>query len=184
MNLDDNALIKRIKRQNDKDAANKLVEFYYDEIYRYAYRQLLNKDSAMDITQEIFISALRGVPTFDSRKAGFRTFIYRIATNKIIDIKRKTVPEIVQIDNLEIVADTDFEKQLEDKELLLKIDGYVSGLSSELQQIYRMHIYGQLTFAEIGSIKKVSESTVKTKYYRLIKTIREEFSNEYRDANR
>ena len=50
-----------------------------------------------------------------------------------------------------------------------------------IQQIFRQKIYGDYTFEEISQIVEISEATVKTKYYRLMKDIRKEFADEYRE---
>ena len=47
--------IRRIQKRGSKRDADKLIHAYYDEIYRYAWRQTGNKETAMDLTQEIFI---------------------------------------------------------------------------------------------------------------------------------
>ena len=53
-----------------------------------------------------------------------------------------------------------------------------------VQQIYRLHVYGDYTFAEISKIVEIPEATVKTKYYRLMKDIRKEFADEYREFSK
>lgn len=47
-------LIKRIKKKQDKEAANTLISYYYKEIYAYVYRQTGNEELAKDLTQDIF----------------------------------------------------------------------------------------------------------------------------------
>ena len=54
----DYRLIREIKKKNDRNSANELVSRYYDEIYVYAYKQLQEKELAMDMTQDIFIAVL------------------------------------------------------------------------------------------------------------------------------
>ena len=44
--------IRAVLYHNSQDAANKLVAAYYDEIYAYVYRQVGNKEDALDLTQE------------------------------------------------------------------------------------------------------------------------------------
>ena len=78
-------LIKRIKKKQDKEAANTLISYYYKEIYAYVYRQTGNEELAKDLTQDIFIQILQKIAMFDHKKASFRTWIYRIASNKIYD---------------------------------------------------------------------------------------------------
>ena len=80
----DNHLIRKIKKKQNKEAAGLLIERYYREIYAYTYRQVACKELAMDLTQEIFILVLKGIRAFDEKKGSFRTWIYRIASNKII----------------------------------------------------------------------------------------------------
>ena len=39
-------LIKRIKKKQDKEAANTLISYYYKEVYAYVYRQTGNEELA------------------------------------------------------------------------------------------------------------------------------------------
>ena len=84
----DNHLIRKIKKKQNKEAAGLLIERYYREIYAYTYRQVACKELAMDLTQEIFILVLKGIRAFDEKKGSFRTWIYRIASNKITNYYR------------------------------------------------------------------------------------------------
>lgn len=75
----DNQLIRRIKKKQDKKAADELIRRYYREIYAFTYRQTGERELALDLTQEIFITVLQGIYAFDEKKAGFRTWAYRVA---------------------------------------------------------------------------------------------------------
>ena len=68
--------------------------------------------------------------------------------------------------------------RLDDAELLRRIEGYVSGFDEETQTVFRLHIYDERSFREIAESLNMPEASVKTKYYRLQKRIREEFSDE------
>lgn len=56
----DNQLIRRIKKKQDKKAADELIRRYYREIYAFTYRQTGERELALDLTQEIFITVLQG----------------------------------------------------------------------------------------------------------------------------
>ncbi len=183
--MNDEALIRRIVNRDDRAAANELVHRYYDEIYRYAYRQSLHstnpKDAALDLTQEIFVSMLRSLPTFRARKAGFRTWLYQVASSRIIDARRKFRPDEVQLDEEGLYQAGDFTVDLQNRELLQRIEKYMDGQPSETQRVYRLHVYGNMTFAQIAEGMGLSEATVKTKFYRAVKKIREVFGDDYRN---
>ena len=97
-------LIRNIQRRRSRKAADLLVRNYYREIYVYVFRQLGNKEDAMDLTQDIFIAVLQSIDRFDSAKSTFRTWLYGIATHKVIDFRRKEKPAWL---SLERMATTD-----------------------------------------------------------------------------
>lgn len=173
-------LIKKIKKRNSRNAADELISNYYKEIYVYVFKQTSDKETSMDLTQEIFISMLKSLHSFDENKSSFRTWLYRIATNKVVDYFRsknyKYTTLVETIEDRQIEDTTDFTVNLEHKEDVEKIQAIVNKLSSEYQEIFRLKIFLEATFLEISKILELSESTVKTKYYSIIKKIKKEFN--------
>ena len=173
--------IRKIKLFGSKKEAEYLVRSYYDEIYRYVYRQLSGNNDIYDLTQEIFISMLHSIKTYKKEQASFRTWLYHIATNKVIDYRRRKTPQTITLDEIDITNENDFIRQIEQSELLLKIERYVSCFPPTVQQIYRLHVYGDFTFVQIALSLNIPEATVKSHYYRLQKKVKKEFYNDYRD---
>ncbi|WP_085829587.1 RNA polymerase sigma factor [Clostridium massiliodielmoense] len=169
-------LIKQIKNKSSRKAANELIANYYKEIYAYVYKQTLDKEISMDLTQEIFINMLKSINTYDDKKASFRTWLYRISTYKIIDYFRsknyKYKKLSVNIDDTDIYDDGDILVSLEYKEDVEKIINIVDNFDEMLQQIFRLKLFAEYTFLEISKILEMPESTVKTKYYSIIRKIK------------
>lgn len=173
--------IKRIKLFGSKKDADQLVRSYYDEIYIFVLRQINDAETALDLTQDIFIAVLQSISAYKKEMAGFRTWVYRIATNKVIDYRKKYSPIVVDIEEIEIIEQNDYIENWMQGELLKKIEEFVCKYQALIQQIFRLHIYGEYTFAEIARLLDTPEATVKTKYYRLLKDIRKEFADEYKE---
>ncbi|MEF9992474.1 MAG: sigma-70 family RNA polymerase sigma factor [Peptostreptococcaceae bacterium] len=173
-------LIRKINKKNDRKAADELISKYYKEIYTYIYKQLSEKESAMDLTQDIFISVLKGLHRFDGNKATFKTWIYKIATNKIIDYYRSNKYKyknlLDDIDRVHIETGDDFVLNLEHREDIKKVQCIVNELDRDQQEIFRLKIFMDMQFNEISEILGMPISTIKSKYYRLIKKIRDEFN--------
>ena len=167
--------IREVQRHGSRQAAERLIDAYYDEIYRFAYRQVGNKADAMDLTQNIFLAVLRALPSYDRRKAGFRTWLYRIAANKAVDARRRAGPVTVPIEELELPVAEDFVLGVQDREMLEQIEEFVAGLDPGVQAVIRLHLYGEKTFGEIAEILGQSESAVKSQYYRVLGRLRKEF---------
>ena len=98
----------------------------------------------------------------------------------------KTIP-LEEVEAGEEICETDQVDYIEcmaQKQLLFQIERYVSGFRTDIQQIFRLHIYGEQTFGEIAALIGIPEASVKSKYYRLLKQIRKEFNNEYMEIIR
>ncbi len=64
-----------------------LVGRYQDRIYRLAFRMSHNASDAEEITQEAFLSAHRGISSFQAQSR-FGTWLYRIAVNAALMRRR------------------------------------------------------------------------------------------------
>jgi RNA polymerase sigma factor (sigma-70 family) len=178
----DKKLIRRIQNKSDKNAANELVSKYYREIYAYVYKQTMDKELSMDLTQEIFINILKSIYNYDERRASFRNWIYKIATYRLVDYYRsksyKYNNMTIPIDDVHIFYDEGIEIEMEKKEDVEKVIGVLSNMDTLSQQIFRLKIFAGYTFTEISKILDMPESTVKTRYYSMIKRIRRNFEEE------
>lgn len=145
--------IHRIKLFGSSKDADSLVRAYYDEIYIFAARQISDKELASDLTQEIFISMLRSIASYQEKQSSFRTWLYRIATNKIIDFRRKALPNVIPLEELDetetvdYVGRIDYENNIAQAEFLEKIEHYVSSFRLDVQQIFRLHVIMLLNLA-------------------------------------
>lgn len=169
-------LIDNIQKKRSKRAANIIIKAYYKEIYVYIYKQLLDKELSLDITQEVFINMIKSIDIYDKKKCSFRTWLYKIASNKIIDYYRsksyKKLLKLQSIDEIDIKSDFSIEDDFIKEERIKEILGIVNGFEANLQQIFRLKIFSNMTFKDIGVLLDLSESTVKTRYYSLIKKIK------------
>lgn len=88
---EDSDVVERI-RSGETDAYAVLVRKYQGRIRGYCLWTLRNAAEADDAAQEVFIKAYRGLGGFRG-KAGFSTWLYRIAVNHCRDLLRKMARE-------------------------------------------------------------------------------------------
>ena len=74
-------------RAGDESAFRELVEPYRRELHLHCYRLLGSLQDAEDIVQETLLAAWRGLSGFEER-ASLRTWLYRIATNRCLNLLR------------------------------------------------------------------------------------------------
>jgi RNA polymerase sigma factor (sigma-70 family) len=71
----------------DRDALDTLVKSLQGDVYRLAVRMLWNRQDAEDATQEILVRIVTRLSHFDFRSR-VRTWVYRIAVNYLLDVKK------------------------------------------------------------------------------------------------
>jgi RNA polymerase sigma-70 factor (ECF subfamily) len=69
-------------------AFGELVKRYQDRLYNTAYRLMGNAEDAQDVVQEAFLNAYQSLGGFKGDSLFF-TWLYRIAVNTAISLKRK-----------------------------------------------------------------------------------------------
>ena len=75
-------------QQGDRIALEKLILRHQAWIYNIALRMVGSPHDAEDVTQEILIKILTKLSTFQG-KSSFRTWVYRIVTNHVINMKKR-----------------------------------------------------------------------------------------------
>lgn len=84
---DDRRLIARCL-DGDTNAFGELVRRYQDRLYTSVYRMVDNGDDALDVVQDAFLNAYQSLASFKG-DALFFTWLYRIAANTAISLRRK-----------------------------------------------------------------------------------------------
>ena len=84
----------------DRAALEALVVRHQPWIYNIAFRMVLVPEDSEDVTQEILVKMITKLSTFDSSKAAFRTWLYRIVANHVINMKKVgSEPHVTSFDN-------------------------------------------------------------------------------------
>ncbi len=168
--------IRRVQKKQDRNAAEQIIRHYYYEMYRYFYKQTLNVTLAFDLTQELMIRMLKSLPTYDAKRASFRTWLYRIASRHLIDYYRSKAYQHMK--RTQYVEDWTMYEAVEEltrpevEERYEEVMGAIQQLSPDLQMIVRLKWFGAYTLKEIAEQEQLPLSTVKTKYYRALQMVR------------
>ena len=84
-------------QSGDQAALEQVVRAIQDQIHHLAVRMLFHLEDARDATQDILILVVTKLSTF-RRDASFRTWVYRIAVNYLLDEKRRRGPQLTFAD--------------------------------------------------------------------------------------
>ncbi len=185
MTWTDEELVARSKT-GDTESFNQLVKRWERPIFALAYRTLGREEDARDVTQETFLRAFRALAGFKG-DAKFSSWLYRIALNLCRDWMRKerrapivAVPEGVDVQHL--AAESGPTETVEDlaarAELTREVAKAMSHLPAEQRQSIILKEYHGLTFQEIADLMRCPLSTVKTRVYQGLSTLRKELGEQ------
>ncbi len=108
-----NKLEKLIKQtvEGDKMALEKIVIQIQDLIYNLAIRMLWHPDDAKDATQDILIKVITNLSSFN-HKSTFTTWVYRLATNNLINFKKKKLSNRINFDQYGLQLNQEFSNSI------------------------------------------------------------------------
>ncbi len=163
-------LIRQIK-QGRRECLDELVELYYPAILRYCMWHMPDRESALDATQETFLKLVRFIDRY-SHRGQFKSFLYRIAANTCIDIKRKTAATAELVSEELLLADCRSEssfQRIEDRQQLARA---LDCVSPEQRELILLRYGQELSLKEISAVTGLPLRTVQTKLRRSIQKLR------------
>lgn len=156
----------------DKNTAEKLYEAFYMKVFSYVMTLARDRNDAEEITQETFFRAISTEKTFKGESESF-TWLCAIAKNIFIDEKRRVSRQDEELN--EELPDTNkgIEEKLTDRDQSLKIHLILHQLEEPHKEVFQLRIFGELSFAEIGSIFGKTETWARVTYHRARLKIKE-----------
>ena len=162
-----------------------LIRKYRKPIISFMYRMTRNQAVAEELAQEVFLRVYRSRQTYRA-EAKFSTWLYRIATNLVVNHARDTRHErsasTVYLDEPD--ADTGSTPDVPDMTLgaeaalvrderMNAIRDFVMALPERQRMAVLMHKYEGMDYHQIGDVLKLSESATKSLLFRAYQTLRE-----------
>jgi len=162
------------------EAFGVLYERYVTRIYNYIYYRVGNASEAEDLTERVFLRALRHIEKYTQRGLPFSAWLYRIAHNLVANwhrdnSRRKDVP---LDDSLQISQHFNFpEQELMRSEEQDRLLGAIHKLPPDRQELLILKFVDDLSNAEIGRVMGRTEGAIKSLYHRTLLSIRDDLVN-------
>ena len=180
----DHQLVSAVRRGDDR-AFEALYTRYQRRITAYTYGMVKDHGRAEDITQEIFVSALRRMRKTE-RPIAFKPWIYEIAKNACIDAyRRQRRTEEVSFEADDRLSPGDHgrlvatapepEAAVDAKHEIDLLCGAFGGLTESHHQILVMREFEGLSYKDIGERMGMSRPAVESTLFRARKRLGEEY---------
>lgn len=150
-----------------------LYNKYYEQIFRYIYQRMDDKELAFDVTSQVFLKAMNNIHRYEYRGVPFASWLYRIAKSELYqsfrDKKARRTVNVESMHIFEMIEDWEEDKSDENRKVLLDA---IKTLKEEEVQMVEMRFFEKRSFREIGEILDITENNAKVKAHRVIKKLR------------
>jgi RNA polymerase sigma-70 factor (ECF subfamily) len=180
--VEESRLKQQVKRaaRGDEQAAAELFDNYYPRLYRYALSRLGSEHDAQDVASEAFAKVLRDLDRFRWKGAGFEAWLFRIASNLVIDHFRKGGREEVRDttgDLEETLSEETPETVLLDMEARDELGGMLARLSADQREVLLLRFAGGLNTNEVAQVMGRKANAVRQLQFRALDTLRARMSD-------
>jgi len=169
--------------QKDPARFAELYENNFDRVYAFIARRVRDRNEAEDLTSEVFHDALAGLPRFEWRGAPFAAWLFKIASNAIIDRSKRAAKEQQTPAILGLPADVnprEIEDEIEQRARLFQL---VDRLPIDQRRVIGMRFAEERSIREIANELGRSEGAVKQLQSRALQNLRAQLSDESGDTN-
>ncbi len=162
----------------DPTAFDELYRRYVGSVYRYLCVHADAKEDAEDLTQQVFLKALKNLPKYEDRGLPFSAWLFRIARNAVIDARRgqrsheiwEALPE-----SRHPMAPQDPEAEAIRHEGLDRLRSLLDDLDPYRRDLVILHFVGGLTQREIALILGTNQTEVQRQLARALRILRERY---------
>ena len=178
---DSDAVAVALAREGDQDAFGMLVERHSLRLFQLVYRMTGNEQDAEDVVQETFLRAYKQLSRFESR-AGFGTWLHRIAANCSLDLLRKRKRQDEKVEAVELESEDPLltlssqapapDDQVFHLEVRQKVEAVMEQLTAMERAAFVLRHFEGKSIEEIGSALGTGPSATKQSIFRAVQKLR------------
>ncbi len=170
--LNDELVIIEAAKKNPAHFAP-LYNKYYKQIFNYLYQRMDCKETAFDITSQVFLKALSNLQNYQFKGVPFASWLYRIAYNEMMLVYRNLKDKRAvnaDIGDLKFICEETNEPFFE--EYIPIIKKLITELDEEDLMLVEMRFFEKRPFKEIAEILNTTEGNAKVKMFRVIEKLK------------
>lgn len=146
------------------------IKEHQNDMYRFAYSYVKNREDALDIIQESVVRAISRTDTLRDI-ACIKAWIFKIITNEAYQFfrSRKGYAEDIDIESIEQESCTDSMTEYVNRQTVLK---EIMSLDENYRMIIVLRYFESMQIKEIGDILGLSQNTVKARLYKALNILK------------
>jgi RNA polymerase sigma-19 factor, ECF subfamily len=164
-------------QRGDEEALETIYGLYSQRLFGRLLKLVKIEAQAQEILQDVFIKLWQYRHSLDPEKS-FRSFLFKIAENKVYDFFRKAARDKVMEANLISLSTTNYiniEEYTRAEENLRLLYKAIESLPPQRQQVFRLCKLEGRSYKEVSELLSISLSTISDHIVKATKAIKEYF---------
>lgn len=164
-------LIQRAQK-GDKQAISELYRLHVDLIYRYIWARVKDDSLSEDLTAQVFLKALEGLPSYRPSARPFVAWLYRIAYARIVDHWRRLKRRV------EVPLEESLPSREPRPEELLEYEAdwttameLLAQLTDDQQDVLILRFIGEMSLADVADTIGKTVGATKALQYRALASL-------------
>ena len=170
-NREEEALV-RSAQQGDRDAFAQLYEANVERIYRYLLARLTEPADAEDVTAEVFMQAMKSLPSYKSRGTPLIAWLFRIAHNQAVNYMKKRARRKETLLMETAAAYDSPEEEVLEKVRLGEVHEAMGALTDLQRQVLDLRLAADLSIAEVARVMNRKDGAVKALQFSALRALR------------
>jgi RNA polymerase sigma-70 factor (ECF subfamily) len=166
-------LIERA-RALEADALNELYRRYANAVFRYIFYRINDAAAAEDLTGDVFVKAIEGLPSYQETGRPFESWLYSIARARVIDYYRRQQVRRSAPLNEALAADerADPDALAVQRDEIRRVQAALGQITEEQQQVVLLRFINGRSLLEVAEILGRSEGAIKALQHRALAALR------------
>lgn len=152
-------------QSGDRESFARLVERYWDSLYRWLCHMTRDGHAAEDLAQETFLKAFAALDRFRAG-SNFRAWLFRIAHNNFVNQRRSMRHSRQPLTQDFPETDPGPEEDALSKEALQLLTDAVAKLPADFRSALMLRAEADLSFKEIADIMGITEQTARWRVFK------------------
>ena len=174
--MTDNDIIRLYSEGRHEEAFNGIVHAYTERLYWHVRRFLCDHEDTNDLLQDIFIKIWTALSTFRG-DAKLYTWIYRIATNEVLNhLRKKKFKALITLDPSSAMMEkmVDDDMHFNGNQLQRELHKAIQRLPEKQRVVFNLRYFDEMKYEDIAEITGTSVGALKASYHHAYNKVKDD----------
>ena len=163
------SLISRARR-GEADAVAELYRLHSPTIFRYFYFRVNDRGTAEDLTGEVFVKMVEGLPRYEERGVPITAWLFRMAHDRLVDHhRRSTVRQTEELSDSQEAEGPSTEALILERAEMRRVRDLIEGLTEDQRTVIQMRFVEGYSLEETARLLKKTTGAVKALQHRALR---------------